>query len=192
MINKYFNKLLMLNRNSKILIQIIFDCFLICTSFSFSMLLRLDSFSFIKNPDFLLCLIILIPVTIILYIFFEVYLNIVRHVNEKIYSQLGKAIFFSSLIILILSQILTLEIPRSVPLINIILLFCLSSGVRLFLRNSYLAIKLDKRKKVAIYGAGFVGRETLNSISQSLEYLPVLFIDDDKSLNKNNKRIESI
>ena len=38
------------------------------------------------------------------------------------------------------------------------------------------------KKSVAIYGAGVAGLQILNSISKGSDYLPKMFIDDDKDL----------
>ena len=49
----------------------------------------------------------------------------------------------------------------------------------------FLSFNFDKRKPVAIYGAGQTGRALLNFLTESLEYKPVVFLDDDIKLSNN-------
>ena len=186
MIITYLNKIIKLKRNLKILLQILCDIILITIALILAMALRIDSFYFITNSNFILYLALLIPITILFFYFGGIYLHVVRFINEKIYIDISKAVFFSSLLMITILQLFQLGIPRSVPLIFMLIFFFFSSGIRLFIRVYYLAIKFDKRKFIAIYGAGYVGRQILNSMSQNFEYIPILFIDDDKNLHKKN------
>lgn len=80
------------------------------------------------------------------------------------------------------SFLLRLSAPRSVPLIFGILFFtgAIFSRINglLFLRQLYHLN--NKRKNVAIYGAGEAGIQLVSALAQSKEVKPVAFIDDSK------------
>ena len=74
-------------------------------------------------------------------------------------------------------------IPRSVPFIYCVLLFCAIAGMRFAVRAAANAIKTKPTEQVVIYGAGDAGRLLLNALSNEGEYEVVAFVDDDPNLN---------
>jgi FlaA1/EpsC-like NDP-sugar epimerase len=75
------------------------------------------------------------------------------------------------------------DVPRSVILINWVLVTIVICGSRLFAR--WLFSGESNQNHVLIYGAGSAGRQLSNALKQSQEYNPIAFIDDSTNIHKN-------
>ena len=115
--DKLIEKIFLLKRNFKILVQLLVDSFLIVNIFLLSMFLRLDNFSFINNNDIWITMLITIPGTLITFYKLGFYQNIIRYITNEVIITVFYGVFISSWFILFLSQVFSLEIPRSVPII---------------------------------------------------------------------------
>jgi FlaA1/EpsC-like NDP-sugar epimerase len=80
------------------------------------------------------------------------------------------------------SQYFEVNITINIIFVFSLLLFCLQLGARVGLKQIYINHIITNKKSVAIYGAGIAGLQILNSISKGSDYLPKMFIDDDKKL----------
>ena len=98
MIDYYIKKIFNLDRSFKIFFQILADICLILLSFSFAMALRLDTFYFIFDVNFLQLIIILVPFTILLNYKLGIYNNIVRYISGNFYKVITIAAISSSLL----------------------------------------------------------------------------------------------
>ncbi len=182
MFESMVQSLFTLKRSQKRLIQILADIFMILIAFSIAMALRLDGFSFLFNPEAWPVLVFVVPVTIGVFISLGHYRAIVRYVSTKAIRIVATGAAMSALTMLAASQALELSVPRSVPFIYFLVLTLMSGGARMLMRILHTSSRKDYRRKVAIYGAGESGRQLLNALSNSLEYKPVLFIDDNERL----------
>jgi len=74
--------------------------------------------------------------------------------------------------------------PRSVPVIFALVALVYVGGSRLLVRSYYhwLMGRYVKRERVLIYGAGASGVQLALALNGASEYLPVGFLDDDRSL----------
>lgn len=74
--------------------------------------------------------------------------------------------------------------PRSVPIIFALVALVYVGGSRLFVRNYYhwLLRQYIEKEPVLIYGAGGSGVQLATALGSGAEYLPVGYLDDDKSL----------
>ena len=184
--NKLLKRIFKLNRIAKTSLQIFSDFILICLSFSLSMYLRLDSIQFLYGNDFWITLFIISPITLIVFYKLEFYKTIIRYISYHILYAVFFGVAFSSISILLVSQSLNLFVPRSVPIIYFAVMIIFISGIRFSLSILYHKIKFDKRKNVAIYGAGESGRQLLNFLKNNNEYKPLFFFDDNKSMHSKN------
>lgn len=167
----------------KRLVQVVADSLLIIVAFVLSMALRLDSFAFANNSEVWLVLIPVLPVTIGAFIKLGHYRAVVRFVSTKAVRIVAAGAVISSLALFFTSQIFNLPVPRSVPFIYLLMLTLMSGGARFLMRMLHVSSRKDGRKPVAIYGAGEAGRQLLNALANSIEYTPVLFIDDNERLH---------
>ncbi len=191
----FFNKLLKLERNKKILIVIIIDVIISIFSTWISFSVRLDTFH-LPNRDeltiYLLAIVLFIPIFFV----FGLYSSIFRYggitsLPRVLYSCLFYAILFFLIILAIhkfdssASVEYTYILPRSLGILQpILMLFFVSlSRISAYIIINTLFISKNK-KRYLIYGAGKAGA----SFDVSNFDINILgFIDDDK--NKINKKI---
>lgn len=85
----------------------------------------------------------------------------------------------------ILSYLLRLPTPRSVPLIFGAVFFLSAVTFRLSVLNILMALgaRGHDRVPVAIYGAGDAGIQLASALQQSVEMRPVAFVDDNPNLH---------
>ena len=78
------------------------------------------------------------------------------------------------------------KFPRSVPFNFLLVGMLLIGGSRLLVRNYYywLMGRYLNKRPVLIYGAGGAGVQLASALANGAEYLPVGFLDDNKSLWK--------
>ena len=205
MLNFYFYSLLKLKRPYKRAIQILTDVVLISLAFFISIYARLENFSFTTplhtpdenislyifyiNPYFDVDLNVLIQlftiVTISIFLFFVlgIYRSIVRYISGDLLKLILVGTAISSLSLYLSFVAFGKSMAGMVPFIFFILLSIFIGGSRFLFRFFYFSTFLDKRKRVAIYGAGEAGRRLFYILNLSKQYVPVVFIDDDKKLS---------
>ena len=166
-----------LTRRRKQLIQLIVDTFLIIASFLLAMLLRLDSFEFLTNESVWLALPVMIPVSLFIFIRLGFYRSIVRFMGMKALQALLAGAFGSAVTLYVVSMVLNLPVPRSVPFIYTMLAFITIGGIRLALRLMYQRGQQLQKTRVLIYGAGAAGRQLVVSLRHGRDYEPVGFVD---------------
>ena len=173
-----------LSRSSKILIAILIDIGLCILSTWFAFYLRLEQF--IKINDITI-LAVLISIFLAIPIFWlsGLYKTMFRFAGLSIVFTVAVAIFAYSLIYFGFIGIYGFDgIPRSIGIIQPLLLFLTMSTSRLVVR--YLIIgnfklkKTKNKKKTLIYGAGSAGRQILTNLENNSEIKVIGFLDDDK------------
>ena len=187
--NKKINKirlyLLDLPRDFKLIISLAVDSFLCFLTVWIAFYLRLGELSPLENsiifPSFL-SIIFAIPV----FYFSGLYRTIFRYSGWDAMLTVSKSIIiygflFSSFITLISFR----DVPRTIGIIQPLLLFFSVGGSRALIRywigNLYrLRIKKSYLPKAAIYGAGNAGRELISALENNNEFLVSCFLDDDK------------
>ena len=183
MISKFVNRLFAFSYFVKRSIQLAADTVLIIVSYAMAMSLRFDSFAFASNLNSWLVLLTVLPVTLAAFIHLGLYRAVIRYITAKALKSITIGVAISAVTMFVVSQAFTLPVPRSVPFIYFSLLLLFAGGVRFILRGINQSLMKDRRRPVAIYGAGDAGRQLLNSLDRAYEYRPVLFIDDDPKLN---------
>lgn len=178
----FFNKLLSLPRLQKRLIQVFIDCVLITACFMFAMWLRLDSWVFFFDLDTWLVLFAVVPVTLIVFIRTGFYRAVLRYIGFQATYTVLLGVFASSMAMLLVSQVFDWFVPRSVPIIYLLLATIMIGGSRAFWRALYTEFHASPRVAVAVYGAGSAGRQVVASLRSANEHAPLLFVDDDKNL----------
>jgi len=99
--------------------------------------------------------------------------------------RIGSCAIALMLAAMVLSYLLKLGAPRSVPIIFAVVFFLGASVARilcLFLLNQ-LERRVGVATRVAIYGAGVAGVQLISALRQSQEIAPVLLVDDNISLH---------
>jgi len=181
-----FKNIINLPRYTKRVIAIILDIGLcvLCTWLAFY--LRLEQF--IKIND-VTNLAVLISVFLAIPIFwlFGLYKTIFRFAGSSIILTTFIATLVYSLIYFAIIGIYGIQgIPRSIGIIQPILLFLIISSSRMVIKFIFLnSITISKnKKKILIYGAGSAGRQLLTSLENNLEMKVVGFLDDNSQFHR--------
>ncbi|MDC0032311.1 polysaccharide biosynthesis protein [Pelagibacteraceae bacterium] len=182
-VQKIINRILLLDRKLKQVIQIFLDMFIVFISFITSMLLRLDSFDFLYDIQSFYILIFITPLTIIYFLYLGLYQAIIRYLASKVVIKIIIGSLISALIMLGISQLLKFPVPRSVPFIYAIIMVIILSSARFSIQALLLSNNKIENKNVLIYGAGEAGILLLNTLYRTREYRVINFIDDSKDLD---------
>jgi FlaA1/EpsC-like NDP-sugar epimerase len=180
------NRSIHIPRYAKRIIVIIIDIGLciICTWSAFY--LRLEQF--IKFDDvtslvFIISVILAIPIFWLM----GLYKTIFRFQGSSIIFTVLIATSVYALLYFALISIYGIQgIPRSIGIIQPILLFLSISATRISIKYLFLSNfkKTKKKINVVIYGAGSAGRQLLASLESNLEMKVVGFLDDDSQFHR--------
>jgi len=188
-IETFSNYIIRLNRNLKRLIAIItdFSLCIICTWIAFY--LRLEDLNFVKDYNFSFAALISLSAIPIFWLF-GLYRTIFRYAGLSILFTISLSIFIYGLLyILTISVFMIQGIPRSIGLIQPMLLFFAVATTRFtakyFLTGTFRRLDYSLNKKnVLIYGAGTAGRQLFESLNNNNEFRVIGFLDDDQTLHK--------
>ena len=185
-LNEISQNIINLPRYSKRLIAIFIDVGLciFCTWVAFY--LRLEQFVKINEAT---TLAVEISVLLAIPIFWltGLYKTIYRFAGSSIIFNVFVATFTYSLLYFAIIGIYTIQgIPRSIGIIQPILLFLSISATRIIIKFLFSkSIKKSKNKtSVMIYGAGSAGRQLLTSLENNLEMKVVGFLDDNPQFHR--------
>lgn len=177
-------KIIILSRNKKQLLMVVFDVFALILALFSAFSMRLGEWFVPQNE--ITYLIYLAPVIALpVFIRFGLYRTVIRFMDFKVLSSILQAVSLYALLWGIAAFMVAAQgIPRSIIIINWALVLLAISASRLFVRWFFDAFG-SNGKKVIIYGAGAAGRQLLVVLKNTNEYDPVAFIDDDKTLIKS-------
>ncbi|MFT5813066.1 MAG: FlaA1/EpsC-like NDP-sugar epimerase [Francisellaceae bacterium] len=182
----FLNFLFRAPRPIKRMICIIADLFFISASFWLALIVRLDSFSVVKDERYWFLLAALIPVALLINVRLGLYRAVIRYISSKALFTIALSVVSISLALILLDFYLHFTLPRTVPVIFVAFLMISVSGSRFLVRAAVSASYKGQAEKVIIYGAGTSGRQLAQSLTQGSEYIPVAFIDDDKKIQKRS------
>jgi FlaA1/EpsC-like NDP-sugar epimerase len=171
-----------LSRNNKRAVMLLFDVIAIIGSIFAAFSIRLGYF-FYPTGDVMLFMIASPLIALPFFIRFGLYREVIRYVGFKALWHISQAATLYAIVWGLLSFMVALDgIPRSVILINWILVIMIVGGSRLFARWIFSEVSANNvlvtKKNVLIYGAGSAGRQLSTALRESKEYTPVAFIDD--------------
>ena len=182
---KSTNNLLNLPRVVKRLIALLLDLFCCLFSVWFSYYLRLGNLIPLSERG-LDALTISLIISLPIFLIFGLYKNIFRYSGLYSLLQVSKAIsLYGILFITLISVIGVNGIPRTIGLIQPLLLLFLIISWRILLRYSlsYLNNKISTKKdftKALVYGSGAAGRQLVKAMQESKEIAIKGFLDDDE------------
>jgi FlaA1/EpsC-like NDP-sugar epimerase len=184
------DRLINMSRRNKQLVLLFVDSVLILSVLLGAFAIRFGYFYF---PDgnltwAVFCApIIAIPI----FIRFGLYQAIIRYIGFKALWSVIQATTLYALIWSVFVVLIAIEgIPRSVVLMNWLLIMVAIGGTRMFgrwiLSETSHRKNSPESKNVMIYGAGSSGRQLSIALTQSTEYKPVAFIDDNSELQSQS------
>jgi FlaA1/EpsC-like NDP-sugar epimerase len=171
-----------LSRGQKQLLIVVIDSFLAIFGLLSSYALRLGGW--IWPEEILFWLIFCSPILLVSILFiFGLYKSITRYTGQRTLFVIFQASTLYAVIWGLTGYMIGFEgTPRSVILINWMLIFLIVSGSRMSARWVF-DIDFNKKSKiknnVLIYGAGSSGRELANALQTSSDYNLVAYLDDD-------------
>ena len=182
---KSINSLLNLPRLIKRLIALSLDLFCCLFSVWFSYYLRLGNLIPLSERG-LDALIISIIISLPIFLIFGLYKNIFRYSGLYSLLQVSKAIALYGILFVTLISVIGINgIPRTIGLIQPLLLLFLIISWRILLR--YLVVNLNNKIsakedyiKALVYGSGAAGRQLVKAMQESKEIAIKGFIDDDE------------
>lgn len=175
-----------MSRTTKRLIYFAVDTALVPTSLYVAFALRYGTavpFSFLSSSW------ILFPIMTIVGAFIVSALNLDRiklnALETSAISRIGLAAILLAVSAIILSYLMRLSGPRSVPLIFGVNFCVFAVSFRLLGLNllRWISDQDKTRKTIAIYGAGSAGIQLASALRQAKEARPAFFVDDNRSLH---------
>jgi FlaA1/EpsC-like NDP-sugar epimerase len=182
--------LINLSRRKKQLILLFIDSVLLVSVILLSFSIRLGYFYWPESN--LIWLIFASPILAIpIFLRFGLYRAIIRYIGFQELWRVFQATTLYALLWSVFGILVAIEgIPRSVILINWLLTIIAISGLRMIGRWFFSGV--DDRKNtsecvnVLVYGAGSAGRQLAIALTQSVEFNPVAFIDDNNELSRQS------
>ncbi|MBL4785491.1 MAG: polysaccharide biosynthesis protein [Cohaesibacteraceae bacterium] len=181
-----FNRILHSSRSNKRLVMMVADSFLLPVCLWASYALRLSEW---WPEERMLAHWWLFPMVSIVgisaFLFVKIYRTVLRYIGSQAILQIAKGILMIAASILIAGFFATAPtIPRSIPMIFVLVSFAYVAGSRFAYRAWYHWVLHHylPNETVVIYGAGGAGVQIASAIADSLEYRAVGFIDDDATL----------
>ena len=174
--------LLKIPRKVKQVLMLIFDSIIVISCLFAAFTIRLGHWFFPTGDTDLLIVIFASPIlTLPIFIYFGLYHDVIRYVGFKALWRIFQGVSLYSISWGLITFMANIDaIPRSVILINWLLVIIIIIGSRLFVR--WLLSEGELKNNVLIYGAGSAGRQLCTALNESLEYKPIAFIDDDTDI----------
>jgi len=181
-LNAFIIWLFNLERWKKRLIQIIFDVLAVIISMLLAFYIRFDTIDFLYKFDTYISLLIAVFIIIPFFITRGLYKTFTRRVSIEVANSIILGSIISCLFLLMGILLLELEIPRSVPMIYLIILCNFTTSIRFFVRAIGRDIDQKIRKNITIYGLGASGIELLDALIPNPNYKICQFIDDNPEI----------
>ncbi len=176
----------------KKIIFLLHDSLMIFISFWLAFGLRLPIKGEWINIDNWKVLFITSVISLIVFTRIGLYQAVIRYAGERILNTIAIGCFISITTLLATAFYLHIPLPRSVPIMYVLLLLVFMIGSRFTLKGFLQARHNQLGHPVIIYGAGESGRQLLGSIMHTDAYYPVAFVDDNPSLHDiviDNKKV---
>lgn len=182
-------RVLTLHRNAKKLVMVLADLLALPLALWSAYALRLADWwpaSYLVDGWLLFAL---VPVAgVLIFARLGLYRAVVRFMGVQAITAVCKGVALLALVIWGAAYLAELSLfPRSLPIIFALVALVYVGGSRLLVRNYYhwLSSRYVEKERVLIYGAGNSGAQLAIALTGASEYLPVGFLDDDRSLWKS-------
>jgi len=183
-LRSFIQELSSLSWAHKRLIQIGIDIILMAFCFATAMVLRLDDYYILLDIHVWTVFAIATPITVFVFGRLGLYRVVVRYITAQAITSILVGATIAALSMLIVSQALHAQIPRSVPFIFALLLLIFIGGIRFVMRAAFQWGQSYQKAPVIIYGAGASGRQLQLSLQFGREFAPVAFVDDSRTLQR--------
>jgi FlaA1/EpsC-like NDP-sugar epimerase len=178
-----------LPRSAKRAVMVIFDLVAIMVAVWAAFAIRLGSPFPAELVDVWWLLLVMPPVTVIIFTSFKLYRSVIRYLGPQFAFALfwglsASAMFMTGLAFM--SQ--TAGWPRSTPIIYWLVCALFIGGSRMAVRGYFRTRSHGGKKSVIVYGAGQAGARLVSALVHGQEFHPVALVDDDADLWGNDIR----
>jgi len=112
------------------------------------------------------------------------YRAVVRYVSFRALGSVLIGVFISTLWLWALKTAFQLDFPGHAVANYGLMALLMIGGSRLIMREIYQRMVSRRKRRVLIYGAGSAGRQLAQALLNGEQFHPVVFVDDDKTLQK--------
>ena len=137
MLNESLNKLLELNRTQKRAIQLVTDTLIILFSFVLAMVLRLEGFAGLRDPQVWQAMVVVIPASLFVFVRLGFYRAVIRFITLRAVRAILIGVLISACLLFAVSEVLNLPVPRSVPAIYALVALVILGGTRIVMRRLF-------------------------------------------------------
>ena len=175
----FHSSLLNAPRSVKRVIMVSADLILLPCSFVLSILARGDlNLEALLQSKAVVAVVVATFVSVFVFARLGLYSAVVRFMGRQALFAVFKGCLVSVFALVAAMVLLETGLPRSIPLVYGVITLCLVGGSRFLVREYLFSQARPSKKKVAIYGAGTSGLQLMTSLNNSLEYEPVVLVDD--------------
>jgi len=174
-----------LPRKTKQALMLFYDVVAIIGSIFAAFSIRLGYFYYPEDGMLLLLMAAAPILALSIFSLVGLYHDVIRYMGFKSLLRIAQAVSLYAILWGLIGFMLPIEdFPRSVVLINWLLVIIVIVGSRLFVR--WLLSEVNVNNNVLIYGAGAAGRQLSNALIESNESKPVAFIDDANEIYRHS------
>lgn len=178
-------KVVELPRNIKQACLLSLDMLYVTAAMWSAVALRYGHFDFHLGVVEYACGVVTIIASAIVFLRLGLYRAVIRFMGQQAIWAILTAASYSTLILGATIFFARAEVPRSTPFIYWVILLVGIGGTRLAVRAYYQAKLRAKSENVIIYGAGQSGRQLLHALQHGEQYHAVVFVDDDRYLQRS-------
>ena len=180
------NTLINLSRFQKQLVLLVFDSVALVAILLASFSIRLG-YLYVPGSDLVWVVLATPFIAVPVFVRFGLYRAVIRYIGFKALWSIVQAVSLYALLWSLIGFMASVDgIPRSVILINWLLGIVIIGGSRMVGRWLLSGGQDEKMTRVIIYGAGSAGRQLSIALTQSAEYRPVAFVDDNLQLQRQS------
>lgn len=179
---KLLTSLLQLPRPAKRAISVIVDILAVTIALLLAMLLSKDTVIPKNLVSWLSVYSYLIIGSIAVFVKLGLYRAVVRYVSVRAFIVVFTGAFISTLLLAALTYAFKINLPATGIVNYGLTALLIVGGSRFAMREIYHRLVSRKKTPVMIYGAGSAGRQLAQALTNGEEFAPVVFVDDDKTL----------
>lgn len=181
---KIITTLLQLPRAAKRAVSVVADIGAITVALVLAMVLSRD----VLVPEYLArwfgVLVWLVIVSIAVFVKLGLYRAVVRYVSVRAFGMVLTGALLSTGFLWALTEAFNVNLPATGIVNYGLTALLIIGGSRFAMRELYHRLVSRKKTPVMIYGAGSAGRQLAQALNNGEEFAPVVFVDDDHTLQK--------
>lgn len=136
-------------------------------------------------PHIALSFAITLPITLVVFTKLGLYRAVIRYIGQHALGAVLTGIVSSAFVLMLLFNLTGVHDKGNLIFVYAVLAMLTSGGLRLLARMFLGQRNNGHKERVLIYGAGSSGRQLAQALMNGEQYNPVLFVDDDTTLQRS-------